>query len=58
MVPFTAAVSGVWLPDHVHIITNEHSNRTTPSCVALNNAERLSGEAALRQVRVLAWMRP
>ncbi|PHT44786.1 Heat shock cognate 70 kDa protein [Capsicum baccatum] len=41
---------GVWQNDHVEIIANDQGNRTTPSCVAFTDTERLIGDAALNQV--------
>ena len=36
---------GVWQPNGVQIIANEHGNRTTPSCVTFTDSECLIGEA-------------
>ncbi|KAK2979732.1 hypothetical protein RJ640_024705 [Escallonia rubra] len=41
---------GVWQHDHVEIIANDQGNRMTPSYVAVNNSERLIGDAAKNQV--------
>ncbi|XP_074284323.1 heat shock cognate 70 kDa protein-like [Silene latifolia] len=46
----TYSCVGVWQHDHVEIITNDQGNRTTPSCVAFTQNERLVGEAAKNQI--------
>ena len=41
---------GVWQNDRVEIIANDQGNRTTPSCVAFNETERLIGDSAKNQI--------
>ena len=41
---------GVWKNDAVKIIANDQGNLTTPSYVAVTNAERLLGDAAKNRV--------
>lgn len=44
---------GVWQNDRVEIIPNDMGNRTTPSYVGFTDSERLIGDAAKNQVRLL-----
>ncbi|KAJ0442309.1 putative Heat shock protein 70 family [Helianthus annuus] len=46
----TYSCVAVWRDDRVEIITNEYGNRTTPSCVAFTDAERLIGDGAINQI--------
>ncbi|KAK9057876.1 hypothetical protein SSX86_022715 [Deinandra increscens subsp. villosa] len=46
----TYSCVGFWQHGQVEIIPNDLGNRTTPSCVAFTNAERLVGEGAMNQV--------
>ncbi|KAK9741018.1 hypothetical protein RND81_03G076300 [Saponaria officinalis] len=48
----TYSCVGIWQHGRVEIITNDQVNRTTPSCVAFTDTERLIGEAALNQARL------
>ncbi|KAK9741043.1 hypothetical protein RND81_03G077600 [Saponaria officinalis] len=45
----TYSCVAVWRHDRVEIITNDQGNRTTPSCVAFADSDRLIGEAAVNQ---------
>ncbi|XP_076882821.1 heat shock cognate 70 kDa protein 2-like [Bidens hawaiensis] len=46
----TYSCVGIWQHGQVQIIPNDLGNRTTPSCVAFTQAERLIGEGARNQV--------
>ncbi|CAD8175412.1 unnamed protein product [Paramecium octaurelia] len=46
----TYSCVGVWMNDRVEILQNDQGNRTTPSYIAFNDAERLTGDAAKNQV--------
>nr|CAI39095.1 Cytosol-type hsp70 [Paramecium tetraurelia] len=46
----TYSCVGVWMNDRVEILQNDQGNRTTPSYIAFNDTERLTGDAAKNQV--------
>ncbi|KAK1663103.1 hypothetical protein QYE76_051262 [Lolium multiflorum] len=46
----TNSCVGVWLNGHVEIVPSDQGTRTTPSCVAFTDSERLIGEGANHQV--------
>ncbi|KAJ0626002.1 putative Heat shock protein 70 family [Helianthus annuus] len=46
----TYSCVGFWQHGQVQIIPNDLGNRTTPSCVAFTDVERLIGEGAKNQV--------
>lgn len=46
----TYSCVAVWKNERIEIITNDHGNRTTPSCVAFTDAERLIGDGAINQI--------
>ncbi|CAI9298746.1 unnamed protein product [Lactuca saligna] len=46
----TYSCVAVWKHDRIEIITNDQGNRTTPSCVAFTDVERLIGDGAKNQI--------
>ncbi|KAI3496256.1 hypothetical protein L1887_38612 [Cichorium endivia] len=46
----TYSCVAVWKHDRIEIIPNDQGNRTTPSCVAFVDAERLVGDGAKNQM--------
>nr|KAJ0193067.1 hypothetical protein LSAT_V11C800430410 [Lactuca sativa] len=46
----TYSCVAVWKHDRIQIITNDQGNRTTQSCVAFNESERLVGDGAKNQI--------
>ncbi|XP_074270767.1 heat shock 70 kDa protein 18-like [Silene latifolia] len=48
----TYSCVAVWQDDRVEIITNDLGNRTTPSCVAFTQHQRLIGEGAINQATI------
>ncbi|CAM0878466.1 unnamed protein product [Alopecurus aequalis] len=46
----TYSCVGIWLDGHVEIVANDQGNRTTPSCVAFTDRDRLIGEGANNHV--------
>lgn len=40
----------VWKHNRIEIITNDQGNRTTPSCVAFTDSQRLIGDGAKNQI--------
>ena len=45
----TYSCVAVWKHNRIEIIPNDQGNRTTPSCVAFADAERLIGDGAKNQ---------
>jgi heat shock protein 1/8 len=45
----TFSCVGVWIDDHVEIISNDMGNRTTPSWIAFKGNDKLVGELAKQQ---------
>jgi heat shock 70kDa protein 1/2/6/8 len=45
----TYSCVSIWQQERCEIIANDHGNRTTPSCVAFTDTERLIGDAAQNQ---------
>ncbi|KAI3674792.1 hypothetical protein L2E82_51908 [Cichorium intybus] len=48
----TYSCVAVWKHDRIEIIPNDQGNRTTPSCVAFRDSERLIGDGAKNQVAI------
>nr|KAJ0185829.1 hypothetical protein LSAT_V11C900469850 [Lactuca sativa] len=46
----TYSCVAIWKHGRIEIIPNDQGNRTTPSCVAFSDAERLIGDSAKNQV--------
>ncbi|XP_057753683.1 heat shock cognate 70 kDa protein-like [Arachis stenosperma] len=46
----TYSCVAVWRHDRVEIIANDQGNRTTPSCVAFTDTQRMIGEAAKNKI--------
>jgi len=49
----TFSCVGVWNKDHVEIVSNAQGDRVTPSVVAFTEDERLIGDEAMAQVRLM-----
>ncbi|KAL7590076.1 hypothetical protein Lser_V15G39488 [Lactuca serriola] len=46
----TYSCVAVWKHNRIEIITNDQGNRTTPSCVAFTDSQRLIGDGAKNQI--------
>ncbi|XP_071691688.1 heat shock cognate 70 kDa protein-like [Rutidosis leptorrhynchoides] len=46
----TYSCVAVWQNNRIEVIPNEQGNRTTPSCVAFTDSDRLIGDAAKNQI--------